>query len=328
MQFLTSCAPVAVVAAGLALTLFLLPQLHDRHRPRRARPGGARARVALVAALLVPAALVCGPWLGWVASLEAAGLVWVVSVGFLRWSRRWGPAAHASWSLTVVAGAAYVVAMAAWTASSGLGGLSAVGAWGLWVVGLTAYGLYLSYGYDVHDTLGSRDQDRGLDARPPVVDPASRAVRRQDERDTRVAVWPRAGASLASMGAAGAAAAVLWVIVQPATTTQATRASSGASGAPAATEEPVDRSTLPTFATTGTSRSPAPAATSTPSSRTERGTTPPTTSTRTPTATVPTTAPTTTVPAPTTTRPNGKPIKPKPTGGRPPLPTWTLPLSL
>jgi hypothetical protein len=43
---------------------------------------------------------------------------------------------------------------------------------------------------------------------------------------------------------------------------------------------------------------------------------------------VPTTAPTTTVPAPTTTRPNGKPIKPKPTGGRPPLPTWTLPLSL
>jgi hypothetical protein len=329
MQFLISCAAVAVVAAALALTLDLLPPLRAPHRPRRARPGGARARIGLVAVLLLAAALVCGAWLGWFASLSAGGLLWVVALVFLRWSRRWRPAAHASWSLTVLAGAAYVVAMAAWTASRGLGGLAAAGAWVLWVAGVVAFVLYLSYGYDLHDTLGTRhDAQPDETVQSPGADPASRSARRRDARDTRAAVWPRAGASLTLMGAAGAAAAVLWFVVQPATTTQATGASSGAPVHRTGAADPVDLSTLPTFATTGVSTSPPSSATTTRASRTERRTASSTTSTSsaaTATSSAPAPAPTTAVPTQATTKPNGKPIKPKPTGGPPPVPSWTIP---
>jgi cellulose synthase/poly-beta-1,6-N-acetylglucosamine synthase-like glycosyltransferase len=94
-------------------------------------------------------------------SMYAAGaLVWVATLPWLALAGRWRAAAHASWSLGATAGLAYVGAMAVWTVGSGLGAVALAGAWLLWLLEVAAVVLFLSYGYEIHDTLGSVRWDR------------------------------------------------------------------------------------------------------------------------------------------------------------------------
>ena len=50
--------------------------------------------------------------------------------------------------------------MAAWTVGSGLGPVALAGAWLLWLLEVAAVVLFLSYGYEIHDTLGSLRWER------------------------------------------------------------------------------------------------------------------------------------------------------------------------
>lgn len=154
---------VGVLAAALATLLVLL--VAQRTTPTTARHGSnASTAVRAVAPLLplVLAAAVAAPWSTLGQLLGSCALLWVLTLPWLPFTRRWDPWAHAGWSLSVVAGGAYVVAMAAWTVGSGLAWVALVGAWLLWVLELMAWVLLLAYGWEIFDVLGARRWDRRL----------------------------------------------------------------------------------------------------------------------------------------------------------------------
>jgi len=160
---MTEGVVLAVGAAVIATLAFLA----TARRPsggvgRHARPArwAARTLVGILPVVLAGAVLVF--W------IQPEALLWPVvglslaTVAWLPGTRRWSAWAHASWSLTVAAGASYVVAMAVWTAGSGLGGLALAGGWLLWVLELGAFVMLLSYGWEIHDSLGSLVWSRRL----------------------------------------------------------------------------------------------------------------------------------------------------------------------
>jgi cellulose synthase/poly-beta-1,6-N-acetylglucosamine synthase-like glycosyltransferase len=153
---------VAVVAAALSMVWFVCPPGGRRYRPRRRRPSSAAARAGGAALGVTVAACAVGAFTGWRDVVLPAVLLWVGSCLWLPGSRRWSGTAHVSWSLSVLAGVGYVVTMAAWTVSSGLMGLTAAAAWGLWGLEVLAFVMFLSYGYEFHDALGSRRWDRRI----------------------------------------------------------------------------------------------------------------------------------------------------------------------
>ena len=174
---------VALAAALLAMLWFLVSS--PRQRPSRPVASVSVLRQALTPLLAIGPAVVGlaayqhasafdavdavtalgGPaelreWLAAPSMYAAGALVWVATLPWLALARRWRAAAHASWSLGATAGLAYVGAMAVWTVGSGLGAVALAGAWLLWLLEVAAVVLFLSYGYEIHDTIGSVRWDR------------------------------------------------------------------------------------------------------------------------------------------------------------------------
>ena len=163
---------VGVLAAALATLLALV--MAQRTTPTSSRHGSSAATGVRAAAPLLPlvvGALVLAPWSTLGQLLGSCLVLWLLTLPWLPITRRWDVWAHAGWSLTVVAGGAYVVAMAAWTVGSGLGWGALVGAWLLWVLELMAWLLLLAYGWEIFDVIGSRHWDRRLPAAAAALAP-------------------------------------------------------------------------------------------------------------------------------------------------------------
>jgi cellulose synthase/poly-beta-1,6-N-acetylglucosamine synthase-like glycosyltransferase len=150
-----------VLAAVLATLACLL--LAHRTSPTSSRHGRGDAGLVRAVAPLLPivASIAClAPWAP-LRTLVASGVgLWLLTLPWLPVTRRWDLWAHAAWSLTVVAGAFYIVTMAAWTVASGLSWTGLVGGWTLWVLELVAWLLVLAHGWEIFDALGSRHWER------------------------------------------------------------------------------------------------------------------------------------------------------------------------
>jgi cellulose synthase/poly-beta-1,6-N-acetylglucosamine synthase-like glycosyltransferase len=161
---------LATLAATLATVVFLVG---GRSRLLR---GGRRAMGSTLLARAVaplPALAGAGLLLAIVATLAGTilelrdillwlALVWASTLPWLARTRRWASTAHAGWSLTVSAGALYVVAMALWTIGSGLGWLGLVGAWTVWLLEVSAYILLLAYGWEIYESIGAQHWGRRI----------------------------------------------------------------------------------------------------------------------------------------------------------------------
>jgi cellulose synthase/poly-beta-1,6-N-acetylglucosamine synthase-like glycosyltransferase len=130
-------------------------------RPRRPRLRGGY-RVLLAAGLVAGGALACGaaggagPW----RSLVVAAVLAAVVAGFGPGARPWVLRGLLAWSLTITAGAAYLVYVALWIAESGLGTASMVGGTLLWLLELFVYVLALAYLWEMVDVLARWDWQR------------------------------------------------------------------------------------------------------------------------------------------------------------------------
>jgi hypothetical protein len=122
---------LAVLALVLSTPMFLATA---RRREVGGRPGTPSSMVGRGLLPLLPLAVAGAALTPWSdrSRQEQALLVlglWASTLPWLALSRRWSALAHTSWSLGVTAGAAYLVAMTAWTLGSGLSGTTAAAAW-------------------------------------------------------------------------------------------------------------------------------------------------------------------------------------------------------
>ena len=160
---------LAVVALVLATPTFLATARRRDAGARPRRPASPVQRALLPLVPLTLAAALLSPWMPWSRSVGALAVLWATTLVWLPLSRRWSAWAHTSWGLGVAAGAAYLLAMTAWTLSSGLSAATLAAAWVLLALEASAYVLFLSYAFELHDSLGSRRWDR----RRPLVGSAA-----------------------------------------------------------------------------------------------------------------------------------------------------------
>jgi cellulose synthase/poly-beta-1,6-N-acetylglucosamine synthase-like glycosyltransferase len=149
-----------LLLTALALAVPSTAALFVRRPSRPGLRGGYR--VLLAAGLVAGGALACGalggagPW----RSLVVATVLALVVAGFGPSARPWVLRGLLAWSLTIVAGAAYLAYVALWIAESGLGAASVVGGVLLWLLELFVYVLALAYLWEMVDVLARWDWHR------------------------------------------------------------------------------------------------------------------------------------------------------------------------
>lgn len=148
---------LSVTATAVSTVLFLaLARSRGDRISRHGRASSVLRRASLPVVVVVAVALSLSYWISPTVLAWSALVVVAATVPWLPATRRWSAWAHTSWALTVVAGGTYIVAMAAWSLTSGLHGLALGGSWALWLLELVAYVLILSYAWEIHDALGSQ----------------------------------------------------------------------------------------------------------------------------------------------------------------------------
>jgi cellulose synthase/poly-beta-1,6-N-acetylglucosamine synthase-like glycosyltransferase len=141
------------------------------------RPRFREAYRALVAAGLVAgAALLLGGLAGASAWRTAivAGLVGSVVLAFGRAGRAWTLSGLLAWSLTITAGAAYLLYLLAWMAESRLGAADLIGGGALWLLELFVFVLALGYLWELVDVLARWDWPRRAELDREVEGAAAR----------------------------------------------------------------------------------------------------------------------------------------------------------
>jgi cellulose synthase/poly-beta-1,6-N-acetylglucosamine synthase-like glycosyltransferase len=137
--------------------------------PSRPRLRGAY-RALLAAGLVTGAALAAGALAGAGAwrSLVVAGVLGFVVLASGPAARPWTLRGLVTWSLTIVAGAAYLIYVAIWMAQADLGVASLVGGSVLWLLELFVYVLALGYMWELVDVLARWDWQRRSELRREV----------------------------------------------------------------------------------------------------------------------------------------------------------------
>ncbi|HEX2896070.1 MAG TPA: glycosyltransferase [Marmoricola sp.] len=148
------------------------------HQPVRPRVR-AGYRVLLAAGLVAGAALVGGALGGAGAwrSLVVAVVLALAVVAFGPSARPWTMRGLLAWSLTIVAGAAYLGYVALWMAQAHLGAASLAGGVVLWLLELFVYVLALGYLWEIVDVLARWDWRRRAELRREVERPAGASRR-------------------------------------------------------------------------------------------------------------------------------------------------------
>lgn len=129
--------------------------------PRRPRLRGSY-RALLAAGLVAGAALVLGAVAGGGAwpTLAVAGVLGVVVLAFGPVGRPWSLRGLLAWSLTITAGAAYLVGVVVWMAGADLGFADLLGSSVLWVLELFVFVLVLGHVWELVDVLARWDWHR------------------------------------------------------------------------------------------------------------------------------------------------------------------------
>jgi cellulose synthase/poly-beta-1,6-N-acetylglucosamine synthase-like glycosyltransferase len=136
----------------------------SRPRLRGAYRAVLAAGLAAGAALALGAAAGAGAW----PSLLVAGVLGSAVVVFAPGARAWTLRGLLTWSLTIVAGAAYLAYVAVWMAHAGLGTASFIGGSVLWLLELFVYVLALGYVWELVDVLARWDWRRRTEMRREV----------------------------------------------------------------------------------------------------------------------------------------------------------------
>lgn len=143
--------------------------------PGRPRLRGAY-RALLASGFVAAFALVLGavtgasPW----RSTAVAGVLGVVVLAFGPSARPWTLRGLLAWSLTITAGAAYLVAVGVWMANAGLDVGDLLGSGILWVLELFVFVLTLGYLWELVDVLARWDWRRRAEVHREVEGAASR----------------------------------------------------------------------------------------------------------------------------------------------------------
>lgn len=129
--------------------------------PRRPRLRGSY-RAVQAAGLVAGAALVLGALAGCDAwpTLAVVGVLGVVVLAFGPVARPWNLRGLLAWSLTITAGAAYLVAAAVWMAGADLGFANLLGSSVLWLLELFVFVLVLGHVWELVDVLARWDWHR------------------------------------------------------------------------------------------------------------------------------------------------------------------------
>jgi hypothetical protein len=162
-QLLLTAFALAVPATASVL-------MHDAVRPRLR----AGYRVLLAAGLVAAAALAGGAVAGADAwrTLVVAVVLGLVVLALGPSARSWTLRGLLAWSLTIAAGAAYLVYVALWLAHADLGVASLAGGIVLWLLELFVYVLALSYLWEVVDVLARWDWQRRVEVEREIEGPA------------------------------------------------------------------------------------------------------------------------------------------------------------
>lgn len=136
----------------------------SRPRLRGAYRAVLAAGLAAGAALALGAAAGAGAW----RSLVVAGVLGIAVLVFAPGARAWTLRGLLTWTLTIVAGAAYLAYVAAWMAHAGLGTASFIGGSVLWLLELFVYVLALGYVWELVDVLARWDWRRRTQMRREV----------------------------------------------------------------------------------------------------------------------------------------------------------------
>jgi cellulose synthase/poly-beta-1,6-N-acetylglucosamine synthase-like glycosyltransferase len=169
----TFLAQLLITALVLAVPATISVFLGGPRRPRLRSPYRALVAAGLVAAAALSLGAVTGAG-AWRSALVAAALGLVV-LAFGPTARPWTLRGLLAWSLTIVAGAAYLAYVAVWMAHSHLGTASFVGGLLLWLLELFVYVLALGYVWELVDVLTRWDWRRRLELHREVeTSPARR----------------------------------------------------------------------------------------------------------------------------------------------------------
>jgi cellulose synthase/poly-beta-1,6-N-acetylglucosamine synthase-like glycosyltransferase len=136
----------------------------SRPRLRGAYRAVAAAGLAAGAALALGAAAGAGAW----RSLVVAGALGLAVLVFAPGARAWTLRGLLTWSLTIVAGAAYLAYVAVWLAHAHLGTASFMGGSLLWLLELFVYVLALGYVWELVDVLARWDWRRRTEMRREI----------------------------------------------------------------------------------------------------------------------------------------------------------------
>jgi cellulose synthase/poly-beta-1,6-N-acetylglucosamine synthase-like glycosyltransferase len=158
-----------VLAVPATVSVFVGEPTRPRLRPTY--------RALLAAGLVAGAALAVGALAGAGAwrSLTVAGVLGVVVIGLGPSAVSWTLRGLLAWSLTIAAGAAYLVYVAIWMLESDLGAASLAGGVVLWLLELFVYVLALGYVWELVDVLARWDWQRRAEVHREVeAGPVSR----------------------------------------------------------------------------------------------------------------------------------------------------------
>ena len=177
-----SAVPLSALLAQLLLTALALavPATVSLFAGEPRRPplrGGYR--VLLAAGLVAGASLGLGALAGagsW-RSLLVASVLGAVVIAFGPSARPWTVRGLLAWSLTIVAGAAYLGYVALWMAQGNLGAASLVGGVLLWLLELFVYVLALGYLWELVDVLARWDWRRRAQLRQGLERPGAASRR-------------------------------------------------------------------------------------------------------------------------------------------------------